>query len=132
MRHGATPKPGARVLSVRQPWAWAILHAGKTIENRTWPTAYRGPLLIHAGQREEPAGWAALEAMELELPLHVQTGGIVGIVDLTDCVCAHPSRWAIPDHWHWVLANPRPLPFQPMKGKLGIFHADTAGLLAAA
>lgn len=23
-------------LSVRQPWPWAILHAGKDIENRSW------------------------------------------------------------------------------------------------
>lgn len=23
-------------LSVRQPWAWAIIHAGKDIENRSW------------------------------------------------------------------------------------------------
>lgn len=26
-------------LSIRQPWAWAILHAGKDIENRDWHTA---------------------------------------------------------------------------------------------
>lgn len=25
-------------LSIRQPWAWAIVYAGKDIENRTWPT----------------------------------------------------------------------------------------------
>jgi hypothetical protein len=111
----------ARALSIRQPWAWAILHAGKTIENRTWPTKYRGPLLLHAGQRQDPEGWAALEAMKLELPLSVQTGGIVGAVDLIDCVRNDPSEWAIPEHWHWVLARPRPLPFQPCKGQLGIF-----------
>lgn len=36
-------------LSIRQPWAWAILHAGKTIENREWPRcSYRGPIFIHA------------------------------------------------------------------------------------
>ena len=23
-------------LSIRAPWAWAIFHAGKDIENRTW------------------------------------------------------------------------------------------------
>lgn len=26
-----------RALTVRQPWTWAICHAGKDIENRTWP-----------------------------------------------------------------------------------------------
>jgi len=126
---GAAP---ARALSIRQPWAWAILRAGKVIENRTWPTTFRGPLLIHAGQREDSEGWAMLEAMELELPLHVETGGIVGVVDLIDCVQDHPSEWAMPGHWHWVLANPRPLPFQPMPGRLGIFHMPAAQPLAAA
>jgi len=36
-------------LSIRQPWAWLIVQGHKPIENRTWPTTYRGPLLIHAG-----------------------------------------------------------------------------------
>ena len=27
-----------KALSIRQPWAWAILHAGKDIENRDWRT----------------------------------------------------------------------------------------------
>ena len=44
-----------KALSIRQPWAWAILHAGKRIENRErkdgrMPSmcSHRGPLLIHA------------------------------------------------------------------------------------
>jgi len=37
-----------RALSIRQPWAYAILHLGKDIENRPWRTNFRGPLLIHA------------------------------------------------------------------------------------
>ena len=37
-----------KCLSILQPWAWAIIHGGKDVENRTWRTAYRGPLLIHA------------------------------------------------------------------------------------
>ena len=34
-----------KALTVQQPWAWAIIHAGKTVENRTqrwW--SYRGPI----------------------------------------------------------------------------------------
>jgi conjugative transfer signal peptidase TraF len=31
-----------RALSVRPPWAWAIAHADKRTENRTWTTSYRG------------------------------------------------------------------------------------------
>ena len=42
-----------KVLSIRQPWAWAIVAGFKPVENRTWKTGYRGPLLIHAGLRED-------------------------------------------------------------------------------
>ena len=40
-----------KALSVRQPWAWAIIYAGKDVENRTWPTRYRGFVIVHASQR---------------------------------------------------------------------------------
>lgn len=43
-----------RALTVLQPWAWAIAHAGKLVENRTWaPPAYElcKPIAIHAGKR---------------------------------------------------------------------------------
>jgi hypothetical protein len=43
-----------KAITVKQPWAWAIAHGGKDVENRTWGTGYRGPLAIHAG-----AGWDA-------------------------------------------------------------------------
>jgi hypothetical protein len=39
-----------KALSIRQPWAWLILHAGKDIENRDWPTRFRGRFLIHAAK----------------------------------------------------------------------------------
>jgi hypothetical protein len=42
--------PELRVLTVRQPWAWAIIHGGKDVENRTRNLAgdYRGLIAIHA------------------------------------------------------------------------------------
>lgn len=45
--------PPLKVITVRQPWAIAIAHFGKTTENRgayalRW--TYRGPLLIHAAK----------------------------------------------------------------------------------
>jgi len=52
-----------KVLSGRQPWWWAILHAGKRVENRVWPTKYRGPILLHAAigctrhEYEEAVSW---------------------------------------------------------------------------
>lgn len=40
-----------RILTVRQPWAWAIIHGQKDVENRVRNIAggYRGPVAIHAG-----------------------------------------------------------------------------------
>ena len=40
-----------KTLSIRPPWAWLIVHLPgpwKNVENRSWPTRYRGPLLIHS------------------------------------------------------------------------------------
>lgn len=31
-----------KALTVCQPWAWAIVHHTKRIENRSWETMYRG------------------------------------------------------------------------------------------
>lgn len=38
-----------KALCVRQPWAW-LLFNGKTVENRDWYTAYKGPLAIVASK----------------------------------------------------------------------------------
>lgn len=72
-------------LSVKQPWA-ALLVAGlKTIEVRRWPTARRGPVLIHAArvpdQRAE--AWAHVPKEWLETAQLL--GGIVGVGELIDC-----------------------------------------------
>lgn len=40
-----------KALTIRQPWAWAIVHGPKRLENRDWPgCSYRGPILIHASK----------------------------------------------------------------------------------
>lgn len=44
------PRKTFFALSIRQPWAWLILHAGKDIENRTWQTYQRGWFAIHASK----------------------------------------------------------------------------------
>lgn len=44
-------------LTLRRPWAAAVVHLGKAIENRTWkpPVHAIGQLLaIHAGRNIEP------------------------------------------------------------------------------
>ncbi len=39
-----------KALSLLQPWATLVVIGVKQIETRSWSTAYRGPLLIHASK----------------------------------------------------------------------------------
>jgi len=45
-----------KALSIMQPWPDAILFLGKDIENRSWSTYHRGPLVIHASRGWDPKG----------------------------------------------------------------------------
>jgi hypothetical protein len=113
-----------KALSIKQPHAWAILHAGKDTENRSRKTTHRGPILIHAGKRIDHQAVARLTTEGHDVPENLPTGGIVGMVEVTDCVEDHPSKWAIDGEQHWTLANPKPLPFHPVNGKLGLFDVE--------
>lgn len=118
-------------VSVRQPWAWLIVNGYKPVENRDWPTRFRGRLLIHASgtvtQRDYRETVASLRDHGLappELPdlAHIERGGIVGIVNMTDCLPEVDSPWYVPGSYAWMMANARPLPFVPWKGRLGFFN----------
>ena len=90
---------------------------GKDVENRTWPTRYRGALLIHAGAATERY------ATRAELPAQCDVHGcVVGVVELVDCIRGGRSKWAEPDHWHWTLARPRAFRVPiPATGRLGLW-----------
>ncbi|MBW7932464.1 MAG: ASCH domain-containing protein [Gemmatimonadaceae bacterium] len=119
---------GLRALSVRQPWAWLLAHGYKDVENRAWPTALRGPILLHAGQSVDKEGDAWLRqrlgpAVPLPPLASLPRGGIVGRAHLVDCVRASPSPWFF-GPFGFVLADAAPLPFQPMRGMLGFFRVN--------
>ncbi|WP_197031173.1 hypothetical protein [Bradyrhizobium sp. URHA0013] len=102
----------------------------KDVENRTWMTTYRGPVLIHASQRPDAIQPAEIERrFGVRLAFEQQLGGVIGMVDIVDCVRPHPSPWYAPQHFAFVLANPRPLPFIRWKGALSL-RAAAAELLA--
>ena len=37
-------------LTIKPLWLWAILHAGKDVENRVWTTKFRGMFLLHSSK----------------------------------------------------------------------------------
>jgi len=118
---------GPRVLSIQQPWAWAIVSGRKKVENRSWSTAYRGPLYIHASMKIDRVAIKWLHRrMRLAVPDQLPTGAVIGVCDLVDVVTRSHARrfgkWFF-GPYGFVLANARPLHRRvPMKGRLGLFH----------
>lgn len=109
-----------KTLSVRQPWAWLIVNGYKNIENRSWSTDYRGPLLIHASKTVED-----VQVTDITLPTEYDRGGIVGLVTLVDVVTSSASRW-FTGKYGFVLQDAKSLPFTPMRGKQGLFEVTHA------
>lgn len=77
-----------RLLTVHQPWAGAIVHRGKDVENRVRNIAgdYRGPVAIHVALRHNYEAVAAHNAIAEHLDEHsvYGYGCIIGVVDLVD------------------------------------------------
>jgi hypothetical protein len=140
-----------KALSMRQPWLWAVLELGKTIENRRWNTHYRGPILLHAAKgctvkeciqamdwiraATSPSldAWGKWPGLE-----SVERGGICGYAEIVDVLRPDMEglgeslvnwsqvRWWMPEQFGFVLRNVRRLPFAPCRGALGLFEIPDA------
>lgn len=143
-----------RILTVRQPWAWAIIHGGKTVENRLGNIAgrYRGPVAIHASLTFDPYAVGdptLLQALSDRAPADEDLevlGHIIGVVDLIGSHRAlgwNPgevnqcgpsgmcSPWARREQWHLEMVRPRPLlEAIPYQGALGLRDLP-AGVVSA-
>ena len=129
--------PTVTALSVRQPWAWAIIHAGKDVENRSQAFGrrfgnFRGPLLIHAAkgmtrdEYESAAGFMD-QCCDVQCPApgDLQRGGIIGHVCVVDWVVDSTSPWFMGPR-ALVLTEPVSVPFIGCPGQLGMFKPDLA------
>jgi hypothetical protein len=124
-----------KTLSIRQPWAWLILHGGKDVENRTWASRVRGRVLIHASgtmtraEYDDAAAFVAGITHLLPAPVTLPEfaalplGGIVGSVEILRCVAQSESPW-FGGPLAFVLAKPESREFFPCKGRLGFFEVE--------
>lgn len=117
-----------KALTVRQPWAWLLVNGVKDVENRSWITKHRGPLLVHAAKSVPSESFIR----EIEKDYRVKVcraalkyGGIIGQVEVVECYDKHPSKWFIEGEIGWEVCNPKTLPFAPCVGKLGFFYPQT-------
>jgi hypothetical protein len=124
------PLPNVAI-SVRQPWAWAIVHASKPVENRDWSKrnpglSFRGPVCIHASQGmtraeyEEASEFMASIGVACPDPSELQIAGIVGVTTIVDIVTEMNSPWFFGPKG-LVLDDSEPVDFIPAAGALGFF-----------
>ena len=113
-----------KAITIKQPWAFLIVHGIKDIENRTWacPWKYIGHrVLIHASEKPvemrnpnsvfTKAQWNSLP-IEFQRKIICAEGivnsAIIGSVEIIGCSINPPSKWA-----------PEPI---PAKGKLSFWE----------
>lgn len=98
-----------KCISLHQPWASLVVYGKKRVETRSWPTTYRGPLLIHASSKWDgaiqslcleapfrdalanygvpipPHSWTAEDVARRKAGWGMPFGAIIGRVNLIDC-----------------------------------------------
>ena len=129
------PEPWVRAIAIKQPHAWAVIHAGKDIENRSEAAAnaYRPAVgrrvFIHASkgmtraEYERAAAFMASIGVACPAPADLIYGGVIGSVLVERIVTRHSSPW-FAGPVGLVLTDPRPEPFRPMRGQVGLFKVQ--------
>lgn len=124
--------PPLYVVTVWQPWASAIVLAGKDVENRTrapWPRLIGQRVAVHAGLRVDARYEAAarrwMARLGVELPEVLPRGRVLGVTTLTGTSDKAPwymegVGWGLSDtvalpeptevvrghHYFWTLPEP--------------------------
>lgn len=122
-----------KALSFRHPWAELVLQGRKTMDLRTYNTRYRGRLAIHASQTIEHDNCLLYDVD----PANLETGGLVGTVELVDVVLLDETTYNERRDEHlagrryreglfgWILAHPERLPqMVPARGRTKLFNVE--------
>jgi hypothetical protein len=120
--------PIAKAISLRAKHALSVMYLNKRVENRSWPTKYRGSLYLHVStkgrltqsDREE---WA--HAYRIDVPSKLE-GHLVATMKVVACTKEIPrgqKNWAQRGSWHFILKDVKLLR-RPIKiaGQLGIWN----------
>ena len=143
-----------KALSLHQPWASLVAIGAKKYETRSWPTGYRGELLICSTKDFKAAmqGWHSSAIIQAALSLrgfrdwrNLPFGEAVALVYLEDCQSTiqlgelfeqgrlkHFSRTNElhygnydPGRFAWKLSNCRPIREPfPVRGRQGLFEVE--------
>lgn len=138
-----------KAISLWEPWASLMRCGAKTIETRSWYTAYRGPLLICGAKRwgleqnlflysrgvQRALGWN--EPRHFITAQEMLSGKAACVVDLVDCrptesfALRRHQRWPElhfgnfdPGRYGWVTKNRRTFEPFPVVGRQGLFNVE--------
>jgi hypothetical protein len=128
-------------LSVRQPWAWAIVAGHKKIENRSGGAIRSGNMrtgriCIHAaaGLKRDEFHWGywrlARHGVQCPRPEDLPRGAIIGTVEVVDIIDQSDSEW-FGGPMGLVLQHAQMVDPIPAKGALGYFPWKPGGACAA-
>ncbi|GAB5449015.1 ASCH domain-containing protein [Gymnodinialimonas sp.] len=130
----------ALALSVRQPSAWAIIHGGKEVENRSLGSIRAGRMgpgriAIHAsiGMKREEYDYLVWrwqrDGVHTPRPDALPRRAIIGTVEVVDVITESDSLW-FGGEAGLLLRNPEPCVPVPASGALGYFRWEASGALA--
>lgn len=129
-------------LTVKQPWAWAIVHNTKRVENRTWKPPFHiigKRIAIHASAKLDRLEMNALRGLGIvEPPVGLPLGCFIGTAIVVGYSVVDGNRLVEQskgaqgynprnDPWFcgpigWLLADRQPCPLIPAKGKLNLWQ----------
>ena len=106
-------------MTVREPYAWAIMVGAKDVENRSRRSNYLGRLYIHTSLTEDvDAVEAIVERVAADLGVSASAarakyrrhrerglGKIIGRVEMFGCAVSHKSEW-FDGKYGYLLHNP--------------------------
>lgn len=120
-----------KALTIRQPWAGAIAHQSKRVENRSWklPAKHDGArVLIHAGAKPDRDAQVYGDHLDAY-------SAVVAVATITGCHWSDSWQccgyWAFQESYHWTLTDVIALETPvPATGALG-FWTPPEDVLAA-
>jgi len=128
-----------KALSIRQPWAHAIVFLGKSLENRNWGNIhaspnkrFRGPICIHASsgmtrdEYEDAKAFMARFGVVCPPPADLVRGAIIGTAKVIGWVTSSQNNWWM-GPGALVLDDIKPADPIPCKGELGFFNWKRSG-----
>lgn len=139
------PTGNTKVLSLKQPYAWLIANGYLLVDDRTWGTQYRGPLLIHASKGLYEQYYDYIKSRtDIPLPTKdkLEYGGVIGVANLVHCCRPGDLPEGVSrqqrahfggvhqEYFGFLFEQATPLAFIPCPGKLGIFEINVDELLA--